>query len=544
MIMAKAPLIKALSYETLLSYLSKNESENKKDVYFLLKNGIQSCDNSSSGSIGQEIEKNTHFSNLNIDNITVYIESDLIDEIKKEVGAFIYQDIIKNKSHRKEMEKFIKNEGLSNKINLEDKDSIVKNISIEDLVDILNKMSRYDKLKELARELVSRKGVEELKVLIKKKTRFYSNTFSNKKNSNVFSLKKIEEVISSIGNKEDVYPNSCFSVNGQLRLVNLKNSIEFNDEFKSNEEINAKKINKQIESNEKVKTLDIDSIRKELDNIKKEINEHLSFFNELDMLTKENDGYTYYADSFQYNDIGYRQIIFEYEKASEELKAVIKNKNSNNKFVINSWNLCFKIMDKISTYNTDSTDDINAIYDEVKQNISVVRNEVERLKDIKNRIESINNEMKSYYLNSKVINDDNIKVKDINELENHFDTLSRYIDTKIEKRKKSFLSVIYKFFFPKSYRESLDNLDKEKASIDEVKEKIKISKEYLSNTSVTQYQKEVGKHYRVINEKSILATNVEIINKISFSRDGLSYIFNEDKKIKGILMSIYTPIKA
>ncbi len=90
----------------------------------------------------------------------------------------------------------------------------------------------------------------------------------------------------------------------------------------------------------------------------------------------------------------------------------------------------------------------------------------------------------------------------------------------------------------------MDNLDKEKASIDEVKEKIKISKEYLSNTSVTQYPKEVGKHYRVINEKSILATNVEIINKISFSRDGLSYIFNEDKKIKGILMSIYTPIKA
>ncbi len=544
MIMAKAPLIKALSYETLLSYLSKNESENKKDVYFLLKNGIQSCDNSSSGSIGQEIEKNTHFSTLNIDNITVYIESDLIDEIKKEVGAFIYQDIIKNKSHRKEMEKFIKNEGLSNKINLEDKDSIVKNISIEDLVDILNKMSRYDKLKELAREIVSRKGAKELKVLINKKTRFYSNPFSNKKNSNVFSLKKIEEVISSIGNKEDVYPNSCFSVNGQLRLVNLKNSIEFNDVFKSNEKINAKKINKQIESNEKVKTLDIDSIRKELDNIKKEINEHLSFFNELDMLTKENDGYTYYADSFQYNDIAYRQIIFEYEKASEELKAVIKNENSNNKFVINSWNLCFKIRDKISTYNTDSADDINAIYDEVKQNISVVRNEVERLKDIKNRIESINNEMKSYHLNSKVINDDNIKVKDINELENHFDTLSRYIDTKIEKRKKSFLSVIYKFFFPKSYRESLDNLDKEKASIDEVKEKIKISKEYLSNTSVTQYQNEVRKHYRVINEKSILATNVEIINKISFSRDGLSYIFNEDKKIKGILMSIYTPIKA
>ncbi|HGN0026754.1 TPA: hypothetical protein ACKRFQ_002898 [Proteus mirabilis] len=542
--MAKAPLIKALSYETLLSYLSKNESENKKDVYFLLKNGIQSCDNSSSGSIGQEIEKNTHFSTLNIDNITVYIESDLIDEIKKEVGAFIYQDIIKNKSHRKEMEKFIKNEGLSNKINLEDKDSIVKNISIEDLVDILNKMSRYDKLKELAREIVSRKGAKELKVLINKKTRFYSNPFSNKKNSNVFSLKKIEEVISSIGNKEDVYPNSCFSVNGQLRLVNLKNSIEFNDVFKSNEKINAKKINKQIESNEKVKTLDIDSIRKELDNIKKEINEHLSFFNELDMLTKENDGYTYYADSFQYNDIAYRQIIFEYEKASEELKAVIKNENSNNKFVINSWNLCFKIRDKISTYNTDSADDINAIYDEVKQNISVVRNEVERLKDIKNRIESINNEMKSYHLNSKVINDDNIKVKDINELENHFDTLSRYIDTKIEKRKKSFLSVIYKFFFPKSYRESLDNLDKEKASIDEVKEKIKISKEYLSNTSVTQYQNEVRKHYRVINEKSILATNVEIINKISFSRDGLSYIFNEDKKIKGILMSIYTPIKA
>ncbi|HDT0719062.1 TPA: hypothetical protein QIB97_000045 [Proteus mirabilis] len=347
-----------------------------------------------------------------------------------------------------------------------------------------------------------------------------------------------------MGNKEDVYPNSCFSVNGQLRLVNLKNSIEFNDVFKSNEKINAKKINKQIESNEKVKTLDIDSIRKELDNIKKEINEHLSFFNELDMLTKENDGYTYYADSFQYNDIAYRQIIFEYEKASEELKAVIKNENSNNKFVINSWNLCFKIRDKISTYNTDSADDINAIYDEVKQNISVVRNEVERLKDIKNRIESINNEMKSYHLNSKVINDDNIKVKDINELENHFDTLSRYIDTKIEKRKKSFLSVIYKFFFPKSYRESLDNLDKEKASIDEVKEKIKISKEYLSNTSVTQYQNEVRKHYRVINEKSILATNVEIINKISFSRDGLSYIFNEDKKIKGILMSIYTPIKA
>ncbi|TFT39334.1 hypothetical protein E4V60_19950, partial [Proteus mirabilis] len=93
-------------------------------------------------------------------------------------------------------------------------------------------------------------------------------------------------------------------MNGDLKLVSLKDSIKFDNEFKINKKsevnknsevnkkfeikkiINSKEINNLILPNqaEKTKKLDIDSVKKQIKN-------YLSFFNELDILTKENEGY-------------------------------------------------------------------------------------------------------------------------------------------------------------------------------------------------------------------------------------------------------------
>ena len=63
MVMSNIPLIKVLPYEFLLNYLSNDEIKNKKDVYFLLKNGVRSCTNTDNQRIEQEIET-VHFCTL------------------------------------------------------------------------------------------------------------------------------------------------------------------------------------------------------------------------------------------------------------------------------------------------------------------------------------------------------------------------------------------------------------------------------------------------------------------------------------------------
>ncbi|MCD4596750.1 hypothetical protein LOS11_01215, partial [Proteus mirabilis] len=64
--MSNIPLINVLPYEFLLNYLSNDEIKNKKDVYFLLKNGVRSCTNTDNQRIEQEIERSDHFSTLKI----------------------------------------------------------------------------------------------------------------------------------------------------------------------------------------------------------------------------------------------------------------------------------------------------------------------------------------------------------------------------------------------------------------------------------------------------------------------------------------------
>ncbi|MER1920782.1 hypothetical protein KC937_20015, partial [Proteus mirabilis] len=161
-------------------------------------------------------------------------------------------------------------------------------------------------------------------------------------------------------------------MNGDLKLVSLKDSIKFDNEFKINKKsevnkkfeikkiINSKEINNLILPNqaEKTKKLDIDSVKKQIKN-------YLSFFNELDILTKENEGYIYYDKFFKDNDSVYEQTIFKYKQASEKLKEAIKDKNSDGKFIINEWKLCYNTTEDLSRYSDENstTDEINAIYD-------------------------------------------------------------------------------------------------------------------------------------------------------------------------------------
>lgn len=555
MVMPNIPLIKVLPYEFLLNYLSNDEIKNKKDVYFLLKNGVRSCTNTDNQRIEQEIERSDHFSTLKIGKKKLYIERDFINDIIKRVECFINEYINESASNYNEIDNFIKDKNLSNKINFQAENYIIRDIDIEDLVDILNEMSRCGNLKKLTNKIISKKGVKELKFFINKKTKFFNklNEIKNKNNNFTKSFTKLIE------KERCIYPGGCFVLNGDLKLVSLKDSIKFDNEFKINKKsevnkkfeikkiINSKEINNLILPNqaEKTKKLDIDSVKKQIKN-------YLSFFNELDILTKENEGYIYYDKFFKDNDSVYEQTIFKYKQASEKLKEAIKDKNSDGKFIINEWKLCYNTAEDLSRYSNENstTDEINAICDKIKTNIDLIKERIKQLEINKNEIKQINYEFKnyhlknSYHLKNNLINNLNIVVKDMNNLKYIFEILLKYTDRRINKREKIFSSFIYKIFFPRSYKKSLNKLKQEKISIDRAKNSIDFSIEYLKNTYEKKDKIVPGKKLRVINEETILAMNIKLIEDISFSHDMLSYILNDDKNIKKILTSIYMPTKA
>ncbi|HCT4893634.1 TPA: hypothetical protein SMS39_001948, partial [Proteus mirabilis] len=99
MVMSNIPLINVLPYEFLLNYLSNDEIKNKKDVYFLLKNGVRSCTNTDNQRIEQEIERSDHFSTLKIGKKKLYIERDFINDIIKRVECFINEYINESASN-------------------------------------------------------------------------------------------------------------------------------------------------------------------------------------------------------------------------------------------------------------------------------------------------------------------------------------------------------------------------------------------------------------------------------------------------------------
>ncbi|WP_258312677.1 hypothetical protein [Proteus mirabilis] len=319
-------------------------------------------------------------------------------------------------------------------------------------------MSRYGNLKKLTNKIISKKGVNELKFFINKKTKFF-NKLNKIKNKNTNFTKSFTKLIEKEG---CIYPGGCFVLNGDLKLVSLKDSIKFDNEFKINKKsevnkkfeikkiINSKEINNLILPNqaEKTKKLDIDSVKKQIKN-------YLSFFNELDILTKENEGYIYYDKFFKDNDSVYEQTIFKYKQASEKLKEAIKDKNSDGKFIINEWKLCYNTTEDLSRYSNENstTDEINAICDKIKTNIDLIKERIKQLEINKNEIKQINYEFKnyhlknSYHLKNNLINNLNIVVKDMNNLKYIFEILLKYTDRRINKREKIFSSFIYKIFF-------------------------------------------------------------------------------------------------
>ncbi|HDS9296249.1 TPA: hypothetical protein QH839_003896, partial [Proteus mirabilis] len=173
--------------------------------------------------------------------------------------------------------------------------------------------------------------------------------------------------------------------------------------------------------------------------VKKQIKNYLSFFNELDILTKENEGYIYYDKFFKDNDSVYEQTIFKYKQASEKLKEAIKDKNSDGKFIINEWKLCYNTTEDLSRYSNENstTDEINAIYDKIKINIDLIKERIKQLEINKNEIKQINYEFKnyhlknSYHLKNNLINNLNIVVKDMNNLKYIFEILLKYTDRRI-----------------------------------------------------------------------------------------------------------------
>ncbi|WP_350443411.1 hypothetical protein, partial [Proteus mirabilis] len=393
--MSNITLINVLPYEFLVNYVSNDEIKNKKDVYFLLKNGVRSCTNTDNQRIEQEIERSDHFSTLKIGKKKLYIERDFINDIIKRVECFINEYINESASNYNEIDKFIKDKNLSNKINFQAENYINRYIDIEDLVDILNEMSRYRNLKKITNKIISKKGVNELKFFINKKTKFF-NKLNKIKNKNTNFTKSFTKLIEKEG---CIYPGGCFVLNGDLKLVSLKDSIKFDNEFKINKKsevnkkfeikkiINSKEINNLILPNqaEKTKKLDIDSVKKQIKN-------YLSFFNELDILTKENEGYIYYDKFFKDNDSVYEQTIFKYKQASEKLKEAIKDKNSDGKFIINEWKLCYNTTEDLSRYSDENstTDEINAIYDKIKINNDLNKERNKQIEINKNEIKQIN----------------------------------------------------------------------------------------------------------------------------------------------------------
>lgn len=156
-----------MSYDFLYSCLGEDKPKDIDNIYFLLKNGISSCQNTDNNSITSKIERDEFFSILKQEGKSLYIENAIIEEVKRNIEFHISQYIREDKSNSKKNLLFSSDYG-SAKINEKGDVKFNPYSNINSIVDFLNDISTHDKKFKLTKKLFSEIDSNILNILIKK----------------------------------------------------------------------------------------------------------------------------------------------------------------------------------------------------------------------------------------------------------------------------------------------------------------------------------------------------------------------------------------
>ncbi|WP_109406940.1 hypothetical protein [Proteus faecis] len=549
--------IKMVSYNDLSQYLNDAENKSKKDISFLLTNKITLCVNNED-SIENEIKKNDDFFVLENNDKILYIDSILINNLIKSIESAINKYIKKNDSNLNKIKKFSLDEDVKKIISLNSDNVEIKSVhQVEDVITILNKLYCHKSSSELLENLSS---IEEVKLILSKKHNLVTKLV--KSNHKIFAIKKIDDIIKTISNSTNIFPLGILPLDKKISLFNLKNKKNFHDEFNKEEPQELSKKDR-INDNNKIQEKDkrLFEILKCIEENKNKIKAQISFYENFCKVFNESNGYFYYANIFNYKH-KYSEVINKIKTINNSLirdyykESEVTNKNKENekniiakKYYIPEWNLAQEEYNDINMLNNGkikdddskelSYDYLFAMNTRLKQNISLIEENISKMEKENKTLLSLNEKIKSDISGMEGNNNITLLIKDKNIIKKNLNKLSDIISGKIKYRKESFLSSIYKFFFPKRHSEIINKLTENKNIIDDVISYLNLSDKYLSNTLPFRLGLMKEKHVRVVNDDFFIKSAVNMISTLSLSTDFFDYINNRNDRSKDILDSIF-----
>lgn len=550
--------IKMVSYNQLSQYLNDAENKSKKDISFLLTNKITLCVNNED-SIENEIKKNDDFFVLENNDKILYIDSILINKLIKSIESVINDYIKKSDRHFNQIEQFSADKMVKEFISLSRNNVEIKSVNqVKDVITILNKLCFYTSSSLFLEELI-RHNPDEFNLILSKNSMI---TKWMEGDGKIVAIKKIDDIIKTISNSTNIFPLGILPLDKKISLFNLKNKKIFHDGFNKEEPQELSKKDR-INDNYKIQKKDkrFFEILKCIEENKNKIKAQISFYENFCKVFNESNGYFYYANIFNYKH-KYSEVINQIKTINNSLtrkfykESEVTNKDKENeknlitkKHYIPEWNLAQEEYNNINILNNNEIkdDDSNessyanlvAINIRLKLNISLIEKNISKMEKEKNTLLALNEKIKSDISGMEGNNNITLLIKDKNIIKENLNKLSDIISGKIKYRKESFLSSIYKLFFPKRYSEIINKLTENKNIIDDVISYLNLSDKYLSNTSPFRLGVMKEKHVRVVNDDFFIKSAVNMISTLSLSTDIFDYINNRNDRPKDILDSIF-----
>ncbi|WP_426774065.1 hypothetical protein [Proteus faecis] len=563
--------IKMVSYNQLSQYLNDAENKSKKDISFLLTNKITLCVNNED-SILNEIKKNDDFFVLENNDKILYIDSILINNLIKSIESAINEYIKENDSNLNEIKKFSLDEDVKKIISLNSDNVEIKSVhQVDDVINILNKLCFYTSSSQLLEKLSS---IEEVKLILSKKKYFFYKLKKIKINDKIFSIKEIDKTIKSVDNKKNIFPNSILSLNKKFSLLTLDNSIDFNIEYKKNKQKETSKLNRLVNSHKIDDKVD-SAILKRIEEKKDILKKHIDTYDQIYKIINKVQGCLYL--NYKVNCFG--ECVENIDDIKKDLDFLISNLAKKNasvngiqerrkieKFQIDNipmWDFAQKkyknVTEKLNKHTSGldklSSDELIVLDNDLALNIPLIKDDLDKIETKKTRIMSVYENFDRYINDTKLNNNITLLIEDKELLKESFNKLSDEIYTKINYRKQSFFSSIYKFFFPSSYSKIINDLEKNKMIIYEALEYLYILDNYLEPT-IENYSKQLdeylfeplSKYFKinlndnlsVVDDSFFINKSVNLISELSFKKDFFDYFNDSNVNIKNILNSIFS----
>lgn len=561
--------IKMVSYNQLSQYLNDAENKSKKDISFLLTNKITLCVNNED-SIENEIKKNDDFFVLENNDKILYIDSILINRLIKSIESAINKYIKENDSNLNKIKEFSLDEDVKKIISLNSDNVEIKSVhQVEDIITILNKLCFYTSSSQLLEKLSS---IEEVKLILSKKKSFFYNLnkikikIKIKINDKIFSIKEIDKTIKSVDNKKNIFPNGMLLLNKKLSLLSLGNSIDFNVEYQKNkqkEKFNQNRLVNSHKIDDKVDSAILKRIEEKKDILKK----HIDTYDQIYKIINKVQGCLYL--NYKVNCFG--KCIENIDDIKKDLEFLINNlakedasvngiqeRRKIGEFQIDNilmWDLAQKkyknVTEKINKYTSGLdnliSDELIALDSDLDQNISLIQGDLGKIETKKTRIMSVYGNLNRYINDTKLNNNITLLIEDKELLKESFNKLLDEIHSKINYRKQSFFSSIYKFFFSSRYSKIINDLEKNKMIIDEALKYLytldnhsKKSDEYLSEPLSKYFKINSKDILSVIGDGFFIKKSVNLISELSFKKDFFDYFNDSNVNIKNILNSIFS----